>query len=258
MPYLVLDTNIILLDANNLVTLGKDNIIVLPETVLDETDNKKSGHSEIAFQARQFGRLLTKATKLDTVREGNLIISKLDLDGVKIEIVALHQYPTYEDTEPNIINDRKIIEVALQYREAGKLPLKFMSNDVMCRIRADSLGLESIDLKNVELTDVQFTKTVQVDSQQFPRLHNLPIKQVDLNYKPENCNYLFVDQFSGQVKLANIRNGIIDILGKDTEKDLRKQHANPMNSGQLFLSRAIQNPLVDVVVCEALAGSGFQ
>ena len=29
-----------------------------------------------------------------------------------------------------------------------------------------------------------------------------------------------------------------------------------MNSGQLFLSRAIQNPLVDVVVCEALAGSG--
>ena len=255
-PYLVLDTNIILLDANNLLTLGKDNIIVLPETVLDETDNKKSGHSEIAFQARQFGRLLTKATKSDTVREGNLIISKLDLDGVEIEIVALRQYPTYEDTEPNIINDRKIIEVALQYKEASKLPLKFMSNDVMCRIRSDSLGIESIDLKNVELTDVQFTKTVQVDSQQFPRLHNLPIKQVDPNYKPENCNYLFVDLFTGQVKLANIRNGTIDILGKDTEKDLRKQHANPMNSGQLFLSRAIQNPVVDVVVCEALAGSG--
>ena len=29
-----------------------------------------------------------------------------------------------------------------------------------------------------------------------------------------------------------------------------------MNSGQKFLSRAIQNPLVNVVICEALAGSG--
>ena len=190
-PYLCIDTNIILLDANNLLTLGKDNIIVLPETVLDETDNKKSGHSEIAFQAREFGRLLTKATKTETVREGNLVISKLELQNVQIEIVSLVTYPSYEDTEPNIINDRKIIEVALQYREAGKLPLKFMSNDVMCRIRADSLGLESIDLKNVELNNLQFTKTIQVDPNQFTKLHNLPITSVDPEYKPRKLQ-LFI------------------------------------------------------------------
>ena len=38
-PYLVLDTNIILLDATHIITLGKDYTIVLPETVLDEIES---------------------------------------------------------------------------------------------------------------------------------------------------------------------------------------------------------------------------
>ena len=37
--YLVLDTNIILLDANNLLTLGSTATIVLPEILLDEVQN---------------------------------------------------------------------------------------------------------------------------------------------------------------------------------------------------------------------------
>ena len=53
MSFLVLDTNVLLLDANNLVSFSKDNIVVLPETVLDEIDSKKSGHTEIAYQASE-------------------------------------------------------------------------------------------------------------------------------------------------------------------------------------------------------------
>ena len=55
MSYTVIDTNILLLDAHNLLTIGQTTTIVLPETVLDELDNKKSGYSELAFQAREFG-----------------------------------------------------------------------------------------------------------------------------------------------------------------------------------------------------------
>ena len=41
----VLDTNILLEDATNIFKLSDDckNLIVLPETVLDEIDTKKSG-----------------------------------------------------------------------------------------------------------------------------------------------------------------------------------------------------------------------
>lgn len=256
MSYLCLDTNILLLDAHNLLTLGQTNTIVLPEVVLDELDSKKSGLNELAFQAREFGRLLTKATKIETVRDGNLIINKLQLNSINIEVVSLKTYPDYSDSEPNIINDRKIIEVALSYQATNRIPLTFMSNDVMCRLRADSVGLTTIDLKQVELNSIEFTRSIQVDSATFVNLHNSHILDVVPDHKPENFNYTFVDAFSGQVKLANIRNGLIDILGKETETELRKQDAPPQNSGQLFLSRAIQNPLTNVVICEAMAGSG--
>lgn len=254
--YSVLDTNILLLDANNLLTLGQTSTIVLPEVLLDEVDSKKSGFTEIAFQARELGRLLTRATMLSTKTDNNLVINTLELNNTKIEIVSLKEYPDYSDTEPNIINDRKIIEVALAYKAANRVPIKFMSNDVMCRIRASSLGLETTDLKQVELSSVEFTRTVALDSTTFTTLHNTNIFDVVPDHKPENFNYHFVDSYSGQVKLANIRNNLIDILGKETENELAKQDATPMNSGQKFLSRAIQNPLVNVVICEALAGSG--
>ena len=62
-----MDTNILLLDSYNLINIAKSMspspIVVLPETVLDELDSKKSGFTEIAYQARQFGRLLSKANK---------------------------------------------------------------------------------------------------------------------------------------------------------------------------------------------------
>ena len=58
--YYVLDTNILLEDANNIFNLSDDNknLIILPETVLDEIDSKKSGFDEINFQAREFARIL--------------------------------------------------------------------------------------------------------------------------------------------------------------------------------------------------------
>ena len=61
--HFVLDTNIILEDASNIFKLSDagTNLIVLPETVLDEVDSKKSGFDEINFQARQFARILENA-----------------------------------------------------------------------------------------------------------------------------------------------------------------------------------------------------
>ena len=255
-PYLALDTNIILVDAKAIYNLGSDNVLIIPETVLDEVDSKKSGFTEVAFQAREFGRLLTKATKLETVTDGNLIINKFLLDTVNIEVVSLTTYPNYSDVEPNIINDRKIIEVALAYKATNRIPLTFMSNDVMCRIRATSFGLEAIDLKTVDAITAEFTKSITVSTDIFPHLHNMPIFEVDPSYTQANYNYLFTDDTTGQVKLATLRNGVIDIIGKDSEAELRRQDAPPMNAGQLFLSRAIQSPSTDLVVVESRAGSG--
>ena len=257
MEYLVLDTNILLLDANNLLTLGSPNTtIVLPETVIDELDSKKSVQGELGYQARQFGRLLTSATNTGCTRRSNVIVTTLDLDGNTIEISSLNQYPNYEGVEPNILNDRKIIEIALHYNsDCGNTT--FMSNDVMCRIRATSLGLESKDLKLVDDTDPDFIKDLIVSSEQFGTLHNSNIFTINPDHKPENYNYRFTCATTNQMKVATIKsNNLIDLIGKATESALRAQDVNPSNLDQLLLSAAIQDPSVDLVIAEAPAGTG--
>ena len=59
----VVDTNVILNDAHFIETLSdnSENLIVIPETVLDEIDSKKMGFDEINFQAREFARMLSES-----------------------------------------------------------------------------------------------------------------------------------------------------------------------------------------------------
>ncbi|MBP9616156.1 MAG: phosphate starvation-inducible protein PhoH, partial [Aliarcobacter sp.] len=69
--YYVLDTNILLEDATNIYKLSQEgkNLIVLPETVLDELDSKKSGFDEINFQAREFARILENSEILNSIKK---------------------------------------------------------------------------------------------------------------------------------------------------------------------------------------------
>ena len=252
----VLDTNILLLDANNMHTLGRTgDIIVLPETVLDEMDAKKSGHGELAFQARSFGRLLTTAKPTGKLKVNHLVISTMESDGVTIWVVASTGYPDFSKEDPKIINDRKIIDIACQL-EAANGCVTFISNDVMCRLRAGSLGLITSDVKEVATVSFEFTKELSICADTFNTIHGKSIEEVDSRYKDENYNYKFSNPGTAQIKLATIKNGTINVLGKDSETELRRQDINPANADQLFMSRAIQDHNIDIIVCDALAGSG--
>lgn len=253
MPYLILDTNILLLDATNLLTLGKDYTIVLPETVLDEIDSKKTApEPDLRYQVREFFRIMTRRQRSDIRKESDLTIIPGIIDGtINVETVSKQEYPVFKTAE----NDSKIIHIAKRYSEIYE-DVTFMTNDVGCGERAIALGLNVIDLKLVNTDQTEFMKELTIPSDVFNCLHYSAITNVDPNYKLENYNYIFNDETSGQTKLANIRNGYIDVLGKDTERELRRQDIGPKNIGQLFLSRAIQDPHINIVLCEASAGTG--
>jgi PhoH-like ATPase len=247
---LALDTNIILLDANNLLQLAKQDTILLAETVLDELDSKKSDLGELGYQAREFGRLMTQAIPTGTETRDSIIVSKFTIQDANIWVAASTSYPSFSDTHPNILNDRKIIYIAQQFQAT------VVSNDVMCRIRAGSLGLATTDFKLVESNDYEFTKHLTVDPATFSTSHRKPVAEIDPSYLPENYNYILTCSQTGQTKLATVINGLLYYLGKDTEDELRRQDVNPTNAEQLFLSRALQDVAIDLVTCEALAGSG--
>lgn len=258
--FLVLDTNIILLDAYNVINIAKNTvpqpIVVLPETVLDELDTKKTGFSEIAFQARQFARLLAKAERkqIENPTPEYVNITSVVLEGIEIWICSIQSYPSSTESEQSIKNDKKIIFVAeLLARKYGNV--SFCSNDVMCRLRAEAVGLTAIDHKVVETTDIEFVKVLPVSEEDSGLLHDTPVLVADPNHQFENYNYVFEIE-SGQKKLATVSNGLLKVIGRTTEEDLRRQDLPPINYGQLFLSKAIQDPYIDIVVCEAKAGSG--
>lgn len=259
MSYNVVDTNIFLLDANNLVTLGQDgSVVVVPETVLDEIDSKKSGHSEIAYQAREFGRLLARAKDVSITSIEDLVINEVLLNDVTIQIVSSKTYPNYSDTAENIINDRKIIEIAVQYQNIGNGPITFVTNDIACKHRAKSLGLKVYELRDVEETEFQFIKELDVPYDLFTNLKDAPITLIDPEHKTENYNYKFTSyETTNQVKLAYISpTGLIKIIGKETEKEIGSQALPPLNAEQKMLSRAILDTTLDIIICEAKSGSG--
>lgn len=259
--YSILDTNILLIDAYNILNFGRGegDVVVIPETVLDEIDSKKSGHSEIAYQARQFGRLLAKAADVDSIRTAALVISVVELDGVTIHVTSSSAYPDYSDTAENIINDRRIIEIAQQYANAFPADdIMFVTNDIACKHRAKSLGLDVMELKDVEDLDFEFLIELDVSEEVFINLSNAPIIEVNPEHKIENYSYKFTSvESTNQVKLAYIEpSGLITIFDKAVEKDIGSQPLPPLNAEQKMLSRAILDTTIDLVVVDSKAGTG--
>ena len=257
MKYLIIDTNIPLSDANNIITLGsKDVTVVIPETVLAELDAKKSGYEEVNWQARGTARILSAAQVKSIDREDFGTITRLDLNGQELLIVGLNSYRN-SPTEYGG-NDQRIIEVAEKFTEFAKDDeVELMSTDFYMRLRALAIGVVTTDLKLIDDADFKFVKELEVeDLEVFRTLHNSDILSIDKDYKLEHYSYKFSNTETGQIKLATISNGFIRVLGKDIEKSLRLQDCPPINSEQLLASKAIQDPLIDLVMIEGQAGSG--
>lgn len=248
----VLDTNIILNDVVNIEVLSQhsSNLIVIPETVMDELDVKKSGFDEINFQARSFGRLLEKADILSVDKKDNVTISRMYINSDKnitIDVISKNQYSFDEKSiDKHILNDRKILDVAVDCSKFYDIPVVFISNDVMCRLRAISLGLvtesmgrdykEDLELY-MELDSEELTETVEASSLNIPKT----VFGLGLFKSDGNKSYYY-------------RSG--DTFYQIDEKRLMKQNIKPLNIEQKILSNLILDNKHDIYVIDAKAGTG--
>ncbi|MDH5464791.1 MAG: PhoH family protein [Thiovulaceae bacterium] len=260
--YFLLDTNILLEDASNLFTLSQDgkNLIILAETVLDEIDSKKSGFDEINFQAREFARILEDAQVIKTVHEKSFSIVTLEIkrnhQELQLDIVSKEFYDCDKQKMAlSILNDRKILEVGATVADFYPQPITFISSDIMARTRALSLGLETSGLKgsNSPSFNFEYVRKVNIPFSTLEDLPNAEIERFDPHHKAHYFCYEFKVIDSDQVILASVQNGKIHIL---EEEELRDQHVTPLNKQQLFLSYAIAQNYFNMVIVEALAGSG--
>ena len=257
----LLDTNILLEDATNIFKLSDEgkNLIVLPETVLDEIDTKKSGFDEINFQAREFARILENSTIAKSKQiDGYKIVrlKVLEPHTTIVDIISKDDYITNPKSIPlNIYNDRKILEIAEFANSYYDKNIIFLSLDIMARTRALSMNLRADSLIGSinEEFDFQFTKYIEIKFEEIEFLENDDIYKYDSEHKPHNFTYCFKVKSSDQVILASIQNEKIRVLD---ETEIRNQVITPLNKEQLFLSNAINQNYYNILIVEAKAGSG--
>ena len=259
--YYILDTNILLEDASNIYKLSQDskNLIILPETVLDEIDSKKSGFDEINFQARKFARILENSCVISKSKSNDFKIIRIKIDNENntiIDIISKDEYDVHgKNVSLNIINDRKILEIAKFANEYYDKEVEFLSLDIMARTRAISLDIKTDALvgKDKDRFDLDFIKEIDINFEDLEFIDNKDIEKFDKDYMPYNFSYCFKVKSSDQVLLANIQNKKINLLD---EAEIRDQIITPLNKEQLFFSNAIINHFYNVLVVEAKAGSG--
>ncbi len=258
----VLDTNILLEDATNIFKLSDENknLIVLPETVLDEIDTKKSGFDEINFQAREFARILENSDIISSQNKDEHKIVRLEIYGNKnatIDVISKENYElNTKNVALNIINDRKILEIAKYcFKHYENSDITFLSLDIMARTRAVSLDIKTDSLigSDKEEFNYEFIKTIEIPFEKTEFLEDSLITDFDEDYKPYNFCYCFKVKSSDQIILTFVQNKRIYLLD---ETEIRNQIIVPLNKEQLFFSNAILSHFYNVLIVEAKAGSG--
>ena len=259
--YYLLDTNILLEDATNIFRLSDEsrNLIILTEIVLDEIDSKKSGFDEINFQAREFARILENSKIISSKKYKDKKIIRLNIlneFNTVVDIVSKDEYiASSKNISLNILNDRKILEIANEIEEFYENKIIFISMDIMARTRALSLDIKTDALNGKESIDFDynFIKSIEINFEDLEFLDNQEIVKFDKEYKVDEFSYCFKVKSSDQVVLASIQNKKIKLLN---EEEVRDQIITPLNKEQLFFSNAIINHFYNVLIVEAKAGSG--
>ena len=252
-----LDTNILLNDASNLFLIAQngENLILLPETVLDELDSKKEGFDEINFQAREFARILSGAEIKEQYKlEEGYYITRMVTGGITIDIMGSNTYPNISETDRSIRNDRKILHIVRTAQDyIYSRPITFLTLDAMCRIRATSLNINAeLMLNKGNDYEGEFIKELSLNAPfRAETLEGKNIFTFNPAHKPENYCYRFT--YGSDKVLAVIHD---DEIVPINENFLNRTIIKPRNEEQKFAMSGMCDEFYKVILIEALAGSG--
>ncbi len=175
--YFVLDTNVLLHDANSLTAFG-DNMIVIPMAVVEELDKFKRNMDMLGRNARQAIRVLDRLREAGKLSEG-VAFSKIGLQSsgmLSVRYEGANDDPRlrllFASSDGHDQADNSIISVALQLKNENHRTI-FISKDVNLRLKADALGLDVMDFEREKIRpDHLYSgyETVKVTEKQFSDL----------------------------------------------------------------------------------------
>jgi len=254
----IVDTNIILQNIQNIYNLSDDgtNIVVVPETVLIELEDKKKLSNELGFHSREFARLLAKTTVAEIDEKNNYRVVKLIDNNLELHIIAKDKYES-EIMQHNLAesNDKRIIETASTAKEYYKnADVVFVSIDIYARTFAlfENIQTETLHEDKAELPEFEFIKYVDLESNLFNKLNYTNIYESDPQHQPENFSYEFISS-DGNRTYAIVADEIVYTIDESSFNNLA---IKPANLKQKFMLSAILSNMYNLIVIDAKAGSG--
>ncbi|HXU01231.1 MAG TPA: PhoH family protein [Polyangia bacterium] len=230
MKHFVLDTNVLIHDPRAILQFA-DNEVVIPIFVLEEVDTFKKEASERGRNAREVARML------DGLRANGRLSDGVPLPegGGRLRVAsAARSVPT--TLREAQIADHLILMVALDVRDAAKgEPTIFVTKDVNLRIRADALGLTSMDFEaeRIDIDELYSGMTEMpvagADVDAFYAQGALPLPENSLKSNQyvllrdrDNPSHSAIGRFDGAAKklvpLRKLRDGVWGIRPRNKEQ----------------------------------------
>jgi PhoH-like ATPase len=253
----VLDTTILLYDAQAIYNFGKSNVII-PIPVIEAIDHFKRDLSEIGRSARQASRIL------DTLRQKAPVTSGIQLDtGGKLYVRISSGSATQR--LPDELRDRNrdnlILAIALDVKEhSSGVPTIFVSKDINLRIKADALGLivQDYESDKVDIEELYSGfRTLDVspsDIRQFKETGSLKVEDSDVY--PNQYISLQVKNGPQHVALGRYDALQKKVMRLYTEGKEGMWRITPRNTEQICAMDALLNDEIQLVTLVGKAGTG--
>ena len=249
----VLDTNVILHNPQSLVSFD-DNTVLLPIEVLEELDKFKRDHDEKGRNARVAIRMLDNFRQKGEPGVG----FPLDNGGVLRITTGIDLEKASDIGLSRSLVDNRILLTAYILQAEGEEVI-FVSKDINARIKADALGINSVDF---EKQKVDFDKLYQ-------GWHSVEVEKerVDSFYSakefPAESGDFFPNEFALLVDKANPKHTAIGRYKKDFNilmplifNKMSVMSIRPRNKEQAMAIELLLNNDVNLVTLVGRAGTG--
>ncbi|MFA5530079.1 MAG: PhoH family protein [Thiohalomonadaceae bacterium] len=277
----VLDTNVLMHDPTALFRFHEHDIY-LPMVVLEELDNNKRGHSEVARNARQASRfmddLMTGIATEDIA--GGIPLKSATQSGISVGptgclFFQTRPYPVdLPTTLPGSKSDNSILGTVLALRDEHQgVLVTLVSKDTNMRIKAAVLGIHAEDYRNdqvLEDVDLLYSGMAELGADFWER-HSKNMEswqeQGRAFYRitgPEAATwapnqFLFLDQKNGFESVVRKLEGETAVI--ETVRDYRHKTHNvwgimARNREQNYALNLLMDPEVDFVSLVGQAGTG--
>jgi len=254
----ILDTNVFIADPT-CFTVFDNNVIVIPDAVIEELDNNKNLPGDKGYNTREALR------KLDQLRrQGSLLNGIATENGGLIRVETEYNQIELPDTWKSS-PDNRILKIAKGLTEESKQRVIMVSKDINVRLKADVLGVVSEDYKHEKIEEDHLIYNgrdeIMLSNKDFDKLASgdgIDIKRVKFTSKEkrslvENEFLIIKNEATMGTLLGRLKDGNIITLSCESNP----YGISPRNAGQKFCIEAIMLPAKEVplVILKGSAGT---